>query len=97
MKKTLEPFIKNPDLITRALEKTSKEYRPLDPGWYLYKKVCQETDLSRRFTDAFNELVYVTLVAWNMNSRGAKLAEWGSFRSSILSFRESFQRIESYK
>lgn len=97
MKKTLEPFIKNPDLITRALEKTSKEYRPLDPGWYLYRQVCQEMDLSRRFNDEFIELVYVTLAAWNMNSRGAKLANWDEFRSSVLAFRESFQRLESFE
>jgi hypothetical protein len=93
MKRILEPFIQNQALIADALEKTRRDYRPLDPGWYLYRILMQEKDLEHKFTDQFVELVYVTLASWNMNSRGAKLAGWDLFKSSIYNFREPFLRL----
>ncbi len=93
----LDRFVDSPDLITEALDWTKRKYRPLDPGWYLYRQLVKTSDLSKKFADDFVELVYVTLCAWNMNSRGAKLAEWDSFRKSIFDCKDDFIRLESYR
>jgi hypothetical protein len=76
-------------LIEKSLAETKKKYRLYDPGWYLYKMVIKY-NFSKKFTDDFCELVYVTLSAWNMNSRGAKLEELETFKKSILRQRELF-------
>jgi hypothetical protein len=95
--KTLACFIDNPNLIAEALERTKIKYRPHDPGWYLYRQVLKTEHVPEKFVGDFIELVYVTLAAWNMNSRGAKLAEWYSFKESILEHKEDFIRLERYR
>ena len=95
--RTLQRFINNTRLITRALTKTRMFYRQYDPGWYLYRKVASETNMEAKFSDEFIELVYVTLCAWNMNSRGAKLADFESFKESLRAHKDNFMRLSNIR
>jgi len=75
-------IFKNEDVLNIALKTTTEVYRLYDPGWYLYRLVFNYK--GKKFSHEFIELVYVTLSAWNMNSRGAKLSEFEIFENSIL-------------
>jgi hypothetical protein len=60
------------------------------PDFYFYKRTLS-LRLSTESVDAFAsndynlEMVYATLVAWDMNSRGAKLKYFDDFKRSVLS------------
>jgi hypothetical protein len=69
-------------LLEKTLAITEKNYRPYDPGWYLYRLISQYN--KDKYSHEFIELVYVTLSAWNMNSRGAKLNDFDLFKESII-------------
>jgi hypothetical protein len=84
------------DKLADYLAKTKNNYRPLDPGWYLYKQVLNYKN-SDKFNDEFIELIYVTLSAWNMNSRGARLSDFDKFKSSIKNNRDIITKISNYK
>jgi hypothetical protein len=43
------------------------------------------------------ELMYVTLIAWNMNMRKAKLVTFDSFRNSIISCKKEIVSLSSYE
>jgi hypothetical protein len=81
IKNTLKRF-ENENNLLSSLTHTDRYYRPYDPGSYLYKKLM-EHGTNDKFTDEFIELIYVTLSAWNMNSRGAKLEAFETFKKSI--------------
>lgn len=68
--------------IKRCLEKTSKDYRNLDPGRYLYE-LAMKNYVEDRFSSDYIELVYITLKAWNMDSRGARLRDFSTFAKTI--------------
>ncbi|HLC79829.1 MAG TPA: hypothetical protein VJG83_05425 [archaeon] len=78
------------------LEEVKKNYRPFDPGNYLYKKL-----MAIPFDDYYSknhlELIYVTLSAWNMNSRGAKLSEFEDFCGSIISKKNEIESLRKYE
>ena len=80
--------------ISKYLTEVRENYRPFDPGWYLYNKLLSENE---KFKDEFIELVYVTLSAWNMNSRGAKLSEFSIFKKSILNNKDKLQNLSQLK
>jgi hypothetical protein len=46
------------------------------------------------FSDEYIELIYIILISWNMNSRGAKLAEYDVFCDSIRSNKEVIYRLQ---
>ncbi|MCL4538379.1 MAG: hypothetical protein M1469_09290 [Bacteroidetes bacterium] len=79
------------------MTKTKRLYRQYDPGWYLYRKLASEVDIEAKFRDDFIELVYVTLVAWNMNSRGARLSNWNTFKQSLYAQRDHFINLASFR
>lgn len=71
------------------------------PDLYFYRKTM---DLRRRKgldelfednTDRFIELIYATLVAWDMNSRGAKMKYFDDFKSNILANKDGFMQLSS--
>jgi len=71
------------------------------PSLYFYKKTIQsrrEKPLETLFeeSDRFIELIYATLVAWDMNSRGAKMKYFDDFKLEILKNKKSFQFISDY-
>jgi hypothetical protein len=69
------------NMLEKTLVITEENYRPYDPGWYLYRLVSQYN--GDKYSHEFIELVYVTLSAWNMNSRGAKLNDFDLFKKSV--------------
>jgi hypothetical protein len=97
MRRNLERFIQNRERIVESLEQTKMFYRQYDPGWYLYRKIVSESEISAKFSKPFIELIYVTLAAWNMNSRGAKLADWDTFRSSIVQHKRLFVELANHR
>ena len=96
----LEKFnrlLKSKELFEKALRTTKEEYRPLDPGQYLYNLLLEKRIVLDIFSDEYLELVYTTLISWNMNARGAKLSEIGKFKETIRKNREIITKLESYK
>lgn len=81
-----------------------KKFNPREePGLYFYRRTI---DLRRRKnldelfddpSDRFIELVYATLVSWNMNTRRAQMKYFDQFKASILANRERFTRLSSSK
>jgi len=69
--------------LKRCLYKTASKYRMPSPGGYLYRKIIDYK--GDRHSDKFIELVYITLTAWNMNTRKAKLAKYEVFAKSLKS------------
>jgi len=71
------------------------------PDLYFYRKTMElrrRKDLDELFedkSDRFIELIYATLVAWDMNSRGAKMKYFDQFKSSILANKERFTQLSS--
>ena len=55
--------------------------------------------LNELFADPerYMELIYTTLVSWDMNSRGAKMKYFDDFKSSILENRQRFIQLEEYR
>lgn len=100
MKLKLERFnklISDQDILKKSLEKTEKEYRALDPGWYLYNLLLDKRKLVDIFSDEYLELIYTTLISWNMNGRGAKLAEIQDFKDSIRSNKPLIISLKGYR
>jgi hypothetical protein len=67
--------------LKKVLRATEKKYRPYDAGWYLYRQILQSD--KDKYGHEFIELVYATLSAWNMNSRGARLNDFDLFEKTI--------------
>ena len=89
--------IKNEGIITSCLDKTSREYRPYDPGWYLYRELNQKREKLDIFNDEFIELIYVTLSSWNMNTRAAKLAEFNAFKELLRGNKELILSLGKFR
>ena len=79
--------------ISECLSKVKFEYRHLSPAIYLYNKIISYN--GNKFSKDFIELLYVTLDAWNMNSRAAKLSEFDDFKKSILDNKNLFKKLEN--
>ncbi len=86
-----QELINNEKGFIELIERTKRDYRPLDPGLYLYNLLMNKSQ-EDIFSDEYLELVYTTLIAWNMNGRAAKLADINKFKGSI---RKNRKEIES--
>ena len=93
----LNIFLENKNLIDAALKEVKINYRVYDPGNYLYREICKEKNINRKFEDKFIELIYVTLSAWNMNSRGAKLSDFEDFKGSIKINKNQIVNLSKYR
>ncbi|MBI2044514.1 hypothetical protein HYT23_00495 [Candidatus Pacearchaeota archaeon] len=91
-----QKLISKKELFNEALEKTKKEYRPLDPGQYLYNLLLEKRNKVDIFSDEYLELVYTILIAWNMNGRGAKLNDFDLFKDSIRKNRNKLNYLKRY-
>jgi hypothetical protein len=96
MKKNLSEFIESPKKIKEALDFHKKNYRKLDPGWYLYRELMRKQKLDQRIAKDRAELMYVTLCAWNMNSRAARLSELNMFFDSLRKFGSTIKRLKQF-
>lgn len=86
----------NESNIVFLLKYTNEEYRQYDPGQYLYR-MLMKFPIEDRFSDDFIELVYTTLISWNMNQRGAKLSEFEVFRESIIKHQNQLKELFEVK
>lgn len=83
-------------LIEMQVRYTTENYRPFDPALYLYNQILNYQD-GKKFTDEFIQLVYTTLIAWNMNQRGARLSKFDAFIKSILDSKDELYSLNSYR
>ncbi|MFA5071612.1 MAG: hypothetical protein WC511_04605 [Candidatus Pacearchaeota archaeon] len=100
MKLKLEKFnkiLENKNILETHIEKTKKEYRKLDPGQYLYNLMLDKRKIFDIYSDEYLELVYTTLIAWNMNGRGAKLADIAEFKETIRKNKEDINFLKGYR
>ncbi len=88
-----ETYFRNISEAKLCLHETSTNYRPLDPGSYLYKDLMALGEL-RKYSNDYIELVYTTLKAWNMDTRGAKLSDYEDFRKSIHKNKTKLEKLE---
>jgi len=85
-----------PDLIKKF------SYRK-GPDLYFYQKIMSLRrerlleDLFNDKLDRFIELIYATLVSWDMNSRGAKMKYFDDFKFNILHNKDLFNKLSSFK
>jgi hypothetical protein len=84
-----------PDLIKNF------DYRK-GPDLYFYKKTMElrrTKRLSELFADPerYIELIYATLVSWDMNSRAAEMMYFDGFKTSILENKQRFLQLETHK
>ncbi len=92
--KTINELVKKlPDLIKQF------QYRK-GPDLYFYKKTIElrrSKPLTELFeeSDRYIELMYATLTAWDMNSRGAKMKYFDGFKHSILANKERLIQLSS--
>ncbi|MBI3194208.1 MAG: hypothetical protein HYZ34_07055 [Ignavibacteriae bacterium] len=90
---SLIQLFKKKSTLKKSLDHTNRFYRPYDPGLFLYKLLM---DYSGEYLSDYHiKLIYTTLIAWNMNSRGAKLFGYKKFRNGILKIRNLFQDLRS--
>lgn len=86
----------NESNIEDLLNFTKNEYRTYDPGQFLYKLLGKYTN-EQKFTGDFIELVYTTLVSWNMNQRGAKLSDFEMFKKSLIEHQSQLKELFDVK
>ena len=72
------------------------------PDYYFYKKIIRlrqaSGNIERFLKNDYNlEMLYATLVAWDMNSRAAKMKSFDDFRENILRCMDGFKQLESKK
>jgi len=84
------------DNISKLVDYTADNYRRYDPGQYLYK-LAMGISSESKFTEEFIELTYTTLIAWNMNQRGAKLSDYEVFKKSIFEHKETIQSLQNFR
>ncbi|PIN77709.1 hypothetical protein COV16_06535 [Candidatus Woesearchaeota archaeon CG10_big_fil_rev_8_21_14_0_10_34_8] len=89
--------INNEKMIIKCLNKTKNEYKLYDPGNYLYRKLNQNYNKNDLFSDEYLKLVYVTLCAWNMNTRGARLTDFETFVSLLRQNEKLICQLSDYK
>jgi len=82
--------------IAKYLQIVKKEYRLLDPGSYLYIELLKTKDINKKFTKKYIELIYVTLSAWNMNSRGAQLEDFNIFLKKLEQNKKTIIKLSNY-
>lgn len=83
--------------IKESLEYVSESYRRYDPGNYLYRTLLRQRGKVDSFSDEYLELIYVTLSAWGMQSRGARLSDFSTFKSSLRSHASNIKILSGLK
>ena len=89
-------FLNDKDIFTSSVKKMERDYRPLEPGQFLYTWLLKKNKEGNIFGDEYLELVYATLIAWNMDGRGAKLNEIDKFKKTIRDYKEEINSLRNY-
>ncbi|MDD3178340.1 MAG: hypothetical protein PHR26_02365 [Candidatus ainarchaeum sp.] len=90
----LNKILNSEKFLKKVIITVKKEYRPYDPGNYLYNLVVKNN--KSIFEDKNLELIYTTLISWNMNSRGARLTPINIFKKSILNNKKIIIDLKKY-
>jgi hypothetical protein len=86
------------DLVKRC----NGNYRIISPSFYLYKKIIDKHRFLKNLNalikdDEFVELIYITLIAWDMNRRSAKLVPFEEFKESVLKNQPILNELYDYR
>lgn len=83
------------------VEICNTQYRRYSPSTVLYKGIVEkhrEYSLNKLLSqDSFYELLYATLISWNMNQRGARLSDFEAFKKSIFNVRFELIQLSRLK
>ena len=86
-------LFKSDSSVNKCIVHTNKYYRPYDAGKYLYNMLQK---YSGAFLDEDHiQLIFVTLNAWGMNSRSAKLYDYETFRRSLKKERKLLLKLRT--
>ncbi|MEI8349872.1 MAG: hypothetical protein WCI77_06940 [Candidatus Omnitrophota bacterium] len=85
------------DTILHKIKDFNRVYRS-GPDVYFYKRVLSLNKQAEKLSDFINddynlEIIYATLVAWDMNSRGARMKYFDDFKENILYLTSQFQKL----
>lgn len=85
------------DIILHEIKNFNRRYRS-GPDIYFYKRVLALNNQAKKLddfvTNDYNlEIIYATLVAWDMNSRGAKMKYFDEFKENILQLIYEFRKL----
>lgn len=85
--------------ITTRMAEFNSLYRG-GPGLYFYRRILdlrkKHTKIMAFLSDNYClEILYATLISWDMNSRGAKLKYYEDFKDSVILCLPEFEAIES--
>ncbi len=85
-------------LVTRIKE-INKRYRS-GPSLYFYQRITalhkKHCSIETFLSDDYSlEILYATLVSWDMNSRGARMKYFDDFKKSLLSAKRELCELES--
>jgi len=86
-------------IITTGIAQINADYRR-GPSIYFYHRIlelrrqhpCVTAFLS---SDTCIELLYATLVSWDMNGRGAKMKDFADFKNNLQANTRAFQAVEA--
>lgn len=89
------------ETITNRIGDINRLYRS-GPDLYFYKRLNflrnHFNNIIQFLNDNYNlEILYATLVSWDMNSRAAKMKYFDDFKSNIISCYDNFNEIEHYQ
>lgn len=87
--------------IKTRISEINERYRN-GPDLYFYKRLNQLRHNSNSIesflrNDYHIEILYATLVSWDMNSRGAKMKYFDEFKESVLSCLNQFKQLENFE
>ncbi len=88
-------------IIKTRISEINSRYRT-GPDLYFYKRLIHLRNNSHVIesflrSDYHIEILYATLVSWDMNSRGAKMKYFDEFKANILSCLNKFKLIENFE
>ena len=89
------------ETITKRIGEINRVYRS-GPDLYFYKRLNflrnHFNNIIQFLNDSYNlEILYATLVSWDMNSRAAKMKYFDDFKYNLLSCYDNFIEIENYQ
>jgi len=99
--KDRKTYFNNRDEFFRYIKICNDDYRKVSPSLVLYRELIKKHNEIKlegllRANDFF-ELIYATLISWNMNQRGAKLIDFNEFKSSLASLKNELIEMSEYR
>ena len=95
----IDKISESKEVFFKYVDICNKNFRSVTPSLYLYQKIFEKQKSANFHIEKiisnqdFLELMYVTLVAWNMNMRAAKMVSLDSFSESIQGFGKNISQL----